>query len=241
LFTDILGLRVFSGSVDQIPYLTEGKVLINTINPRVFTISRENKLLKTAFEKTEYLIEDGQYFAFAPLLLQGKMISKISGTKVFYHLMRRANENRGKVFLLGSTEKVLRLMKERAIKDYPNVKIESLSPPYRESFTKEENNEIIEQINNFVPDIVFVGMTAPKQEIWAYQNKEYVNAHIICAVGAVFDWYAGVLKQPEDIWVKLGLEWFIRTIRRPEILKRYPDYLYFFWLVFLNLIKIRKD
>jgi N-acetylglucosaminyldiphosphoundecaprenol N-acetyl-beta-D-mannosaminyltransferase len=100
---------------------------------------------------------------------------------------------------------------------------------------------MITAINSFSPDILFVGMTAPKQEIWAYQNKERTNARIICSVGAVFEWYARVKNAPGKIWVKLGLEWLIRTIRRPEILKRYPDYLMFFWLLFLNIIRIRRD
>jgi N-acetylglucosaminyldiphosphoundecaprenol N-acetyl-beta-D-mannosaminyltransferase len=132
-------------------------------------------------------------------------------------------------------------MKLRSSADYKNIEVEYFSPPYKDSFSDEENNEMLMAINRFSPDILFVGMTAPKQEIWAYQNKEKINARIICSVGAVFEWYAKVKKEPGKIWVKLGLEWLIRTIRRPEILNRYPDYLMFFWLLFLNIIRIRKD
>ena len=100
---------------------------------------------------------------------------------------------------------------------------------------------MIKVINQFNPDILFIGMTAPKQEKWAYEHKDKINANIICTVGNVFDWFADNQKRPGKIWIKLGLEWFIRTIRRPEILKRYPNVFKFFWILFLNIIRIRKD
>lgn len=241
MFIEVLGLNVFAGKVDDIPYDIDKKTLINTMNPRVFTISRRDEFLKEAFENTDYLIEDGQYFTVAPLVMKGKHISKISGTKVFYHLMREANKNSGRVFLLGASEDTLAKMKERAAREYENLTVATYSPPFKEEFTEADDAEMIRAINEFAPDILFIGMTAPKQEKWGHKYKDTVNARIICAVGAVFDWYAEVTKQPEDVWVKLGLEWFIRTVRRPEILKRYPDYLMFFWFVFLNRVGLRKD
>lgn len=241
MFVNVLGLNLYSGKVDQIPYETTSKVLINTMNPRVFTISRHNMLLKESFENTDFLLEDGQYFMLAPLFLRRKFVRKISGRDVFYSMMKRANQNNGKVFFLGASNETLEKMKLRSSEEYKNIKVHYFSPPFKESFTEEENNEIISAINSISPDILFIGMTAPKQEIWAYQNKEKINARIICSVGAVFDWYAGVRKEIGKFWIKIGLEWFIRTIYRPEILKRYPDTLLFFWLLFLNIIRIRKD
>ncbi len=241
MFVNILGFSLYSGTVEEIPYNSNKKILINTMNPRVFTISRRNELLKKAFENTDYLIEDGQYFALAPLLLRGKYVRKVSGQDVFYSMMTKANNNKGKVFLFGASKDTLERMKLRASMDYKNIQVEYFSPPFKDSFSIEENHEMIKTINDFSPDMLFIGMTAPKQEIWAYQNKEKINARIICSVGAVFEWYARVRKEPGKIWVKLGFEWLIRTIRRPEILKRYPDYLMFFWLLFLNIVRIRKD
>lgn len=241
MFVNILGFSLYSGTADQIPYDTKKKILINTMNPRVFTISRHNELLKKAFENTEYLVEDGQYFTLAPLLLKGKYVRKVSGSDVFYSMMDKANNYKGKVFFLGASKDTLEKMKLRSSADYKNIQVEYFSPPYKDCFSDEENNEMLMAIKRFSPDILFVGMTAPKQEIWSYQNKEKINARIICSVGAIFEWYARVKKEPGKIWVKLGLEWLIRTIRRPEILNRYPDYLMFFWLLFLNIIRIRKD
>jgi N-acetylglucosaminyldiphosphoundecaprenol N-acetyl-beta-D-mannosaminyltransferase len=155
--------------------------------------------------------------------------------------MNLANNNGWKVFFLGSSENTLSKIKERTNSDYPNIKVEAYSPPFKKEFTDHDNKLMIDKINSFNPDILLVGMTAPKQEKWVFQNKEKINARIICSIGAVFDWYAGNQKQPEKIWVNLGLEWFIRTIRRPEILKRYPAVFKFFWILMLNIIKIRRD
>jgi len=241
MFIKILGFNLYTGTADQLPYDSNKKILINTMNPRVFTISRRNEELKKAFENSEYLVEDGQYFALAPLLLKGKYVKKVSGPDVFYAMMDKANNNYGKVFLLGSSRDTLEKMKLRASVDYKNIRVEYFSPPYKDSFSDEDNSEMLSAINKFSPDILFIGMTAPKQEIWSSQYKDKIDARIICSVGAVFEWYARVRKEAGKIWVKLGLEWFIRTIRRPEILKRYPDYLMFFWFLFLNILRVRKD
>jgi N-acetylglucosaminyldiphosphoundecaprenol N-acetyl-beta-D-mannosaminyltransferase len=241
MFVNVLGLNLFSGNADQIPFESNGKILINTMNPRVFTISRRNEPLKKAFENTDYLVEDGQFFALAPLLLKGKYVRKVSGTDVFYSLMGKADNFHSKVFFLGSSNDILEKMRLRTSIDYKKIKVCCYSPPYKDAFSEQENIEIVNAINNFEPDVLFVGMTAPKQELWSFCNKELINARIICSVGAVFEWYAKVRKEPGKLWVKFGLEWLVRTIDRPEILKRYPDYLLFFWLLFLNLIHIRRD
>ena len=170
-----------------------------------------------------------------------KRVKKISGTDCFYHFLDRANKIKGRVFFLGSGIDTLEKIEKRSKTEYPSINTAVYSPPFKDVFSTEDNEKMINAINKFKPDILFVAMTAPKQEKWAYFNKEKVDAKIICTVGNVFDWYAGNQKQPEKIWVKLGLEWFIRTIRRPEILKRYPNVLYFFWILFLNIIRVRKD
>ncbi|MGZ4099221.1 MAG: WecB/TagA/CpsF family glycosyltransferase, partial [Bacteroidia bacterium] len=65
-----------------------------------------------------------------------------------------------------------------------------------------------------------IGLTAPKQEKWAYENREFLNVPIISTIGNVFDWYAGNSKRPSKIWIKLRLEWLARIFIRPEIFRR---------------------
>ena len=75
-------------------------------------------------------------------------------------------------------------------------------------------------INNFKPDILFVGMTAPKQEKWVFVNKENIDANTIVSVGAVFDFYAGTVRRSSPFWIKLGLEWLPRFLREPKRLAK---------------------
>ena len=145
------------------------------------------------------------------------------------------------MFLLGSTEHTLTLMRERMAKDFPNVKVDTYSPPYKSVFSEEDNRKMRKAINNFEPDVLVIGMTAPKQEKWAYQNKPYCNFHVSIAVGNVFDWYAGNTKRPNIFWQKIGMEWLIRIFYRPEIFSRnIGNQMRFFRHLALDLLHIRK-
>jgi N-acetylglucosaminyldiphosphoundecaprenol N-acetyl-beta-D-mannosaminyltransferase len=238
-YESVLGLKIFNSRLNDISL--SQKNIINTISPTSYTMALNDPIFFNALKESDILLLDGQYFALAPLLLNGKIVRKQSGTDCFYHVMNAANIHGWKVFFLGSLENTLSKIKQRTNSDYPNIKVEAYSPPFKKEFTNRDNKSMIDKINSFNPDILLVGMTAPKQEKWVFQNKEKINARIICSIGAVFDWYAGNQKQPEKIWVNLGLEWFIRTIRRPEILKRYPAVLKFFWILMLNVMRIRRD
>jgi len=159
----------------------------------------------------------------------------------FRCFMKKANEIGGKVFFLGSSEKTLDLIKEKAKIEYPKIRIETYSPPYKQEFSDEDNKKMIDAINKFAPHLLCVGMTAPKQEKWAYKHYKHLNANVTITIGQVFDWFAGTMDAPNPIWTKLHLLWFIRTVKRPDILKRYPMIFKFFWHLFLNIIHIRND
>lgn len=88
--------------------------------------------------------------------------------------------------------------------------------PFKEKFSDKENRDIINCINALTPDVLFVGMTAPKQEKWAYEHFEKINAKHVCCIGAVFDFYAGTIERPPQWMIKLGLEWLGRLIKEPR-------------------------
>jgi N-acetylglucosaminyldiphosphoundecaprenol N-acetyl-beta-D-mannosaminyltransferase len=92
---------------------------------------------------------------------------------------------------------------------------------------------MVEAINTFNPDVLFVGMAAPKQEKWAYAHKERLNTNFICCIGAVFDFYARTVERPSSFLISLGLEWFGRLVSEPKRLwKRYLYYgPIFLWLM----------
>jgi N-acetylglucosaminyldiphosphoundecaprenol N-acetyl-beta-D-mannosaminyltransferase len=216
--TDILGYEVFSGDLSQID--TRRKQLLNTFSPNSYGVALTDQEFKTALKNTDVLVLDGIGIAIGSMLLHGKNIKKIAGQDCFDFLMARANEKGWKVFFLGSSKATLQKIFARAKKEYPNIEVSGYSPPFRQAFSDEENKEMVDAINAFQPEVLFVGMTAPKQEKWAYQHRDQVNVRIISTIGNVFDWYAGNSKRPASIWIKLRLEWLVRIFLRPEIFRR---------------------
>ncbi|HTF27722.1 MAG TPA: WecB/TagA/CpsF family glycosyltransferase [Flavitalea sp.] len=236
---NVLGYNVFNRTLSEIDF--SKKTLINTFSPNSYGIARNDKALENALKNTDLLVLDGMGIAIGSILLNGKNIKKIAGQDCFDFLMDKANANKWKVFFLGSSESTLAKIRTRAAHEYPLVKVGTYSPPFRTEFSREENEEMIMAINRFEPRILFVGMTAPKQEKWAYQFKEKINANVISTIGNVFDWYAGNSKRPASIWIKLRLEWFIRIFMRPEILKRNTkNQLRFFKDLLLHITHIQK-
>lgn len=100
---------------------------------------------------------------------------------------------------------------------------------------------MIEEINHSKPDVLFIGMSAPKQEKWSFKNRNALDVHVISTIGNVFDWYAGNSKRPGKLWISLGLEWFARIFIRPEILKRnLGNQMHFLWRLLLAVLCIKK-
>ena len=215
---NILGYNVFNSTLDKVSF--EGKTLLNTFSPNSYGLATKDPEFKEALKGTDILVLDGIGIALGSMLLHGKNINKIAGQDCFDYFAALANKNNQKVFFMGSTIETLNKIVSRLKKEYPNIRSSFYSPPYKPVFSEEDNNAIIDSINAFAPDILFVGLTAPKQEKWAYQNKDKINAKVISTIGNVFDWYAGNSSRPAKIWVKLRLEWLVRIFLRPEIFRR---------------------
>ena len=135
-------------------------------------------------------------------------------------MLEDANKHKKKVFYLGAAPNTLKLIEERMLKEYPNIKMSSYSPPYKAEFSESDSEKMISEVNNFKPDVLFVGMTAPKQEKWVTLNKENLNATITVSIGAVFDFYAGTVERSSPFWINIGLEWLPRLLKEPKRLWR---------------------
>jgi N-acetylglucosaminyldiphosphoundecaprenol N-acetyl-beta-D-mannosaminyltransferase len=236
---NVLGYKVFNSSLDKAFY--GDKTLINTMSPNSYGLACKDPLFKKALKNSDILVLDGIGIALGSILIHGKNIKKIAGQDCFDYFMSRANEQHWKVFFMGSSNDTLEKIKARAKREYPDVSTASYSPPFKQEFLQEENLAIINSINDFKPDILFIGLTAPKQEKWGYQHKELVNTKIISTIGNVFDWYAGNSSRPARIWVKLKLEWLVRIFLRPEIFWRNTgNQLKFCLDLFLHVTHIKR-
>lgn len=215
--------------------IPEGKVLINTINAHSFNVAQKDELFAEALANGDYLIPDGASIIKACRMLKAKSQPKerIAGWDLFAFEMDRISkrseerkvnsEKLGSMFkplrvmFMGSSEKVLAMIREKAAVDYPYLEVVTYSPPYKPEFSEEDNVAIIKAINDANPDLLWVGMTAPKQEKWTYQHWKELNIHChVGTIGAVFDFYAGTAQRAPKWWQEHSLEWLYRLIKEPR-------------------------
>ena len=118
---------------------------------------------------------------------------------------------------LGSSENVLALIRKNAAKVYPNLDVVTFSPPYKPEFSEEDSKAMLDAINAANPDLMWIGMTAPKQEKWTFSHWKEMNIHChVGTVGAVFDFFAGTVKRAPNWMQNSGLEWLFRLIQQPK-------------------------
>ncbi len=204
---------LFNESLDKIEH---SKVLISTLNAHSFNTVHKDAEFKAALKNSNVLLPDGIGVVWATKFLTGQRLKKIAGNDLFHYQMNRLDTYKGKCFFLGSSVDILQKISDKATLDYPNVQIYNYSPPFKSEFSVEDNNTMIEKINAVAPDVLFVGMTAPKQEKWAFHNFDKLNVGHICCIGAVFDFYAGTSKRAPKWMINIGLEWFYRLLSNPK-------------------------
>lgn len=236
---DIFGFSVYSDDLSAIP-IAGPCATVSTISPNSYGIATRDDDFMQALVGADYLVLDGVYFGLASIFLSGKTIRANQGPDVFHHFMRRLDACAGRAFFLGASEDTLAKMTARAARDYPAVAVNSFSPPYKPLFSDADNDDMLARVRAFAPDIVFIGMTAPKQEKWAHAHRHRITAHLAVSVGGVFDWYAGNEREVAPIWWKLRLVWLVRTIQRPEILRRYPMIFVFFGHLLLAILGLKR-
>jgi N-acetylglucosaminyldiphosphoundecaprenol N-acetyl-beta-D-mannosaminyltransferase len=231
----LIDYSIFNGNLNQIDFAK--KTLINTINQYSFCIAEQDAKFKAALLGSDILLPDGMAIVAAVRLLTGHKIKKIAGADIHLHLLQELEQKGGSCFYLGSSENTLLKITTRLSAAFPHIKVGTYSPSYRSEFSDADNQQMLKAVNTFQPDVLFVGMTAPKQEKWSYQHKEQLDAKIICSIGAVFDFYAGTVERPSPFWIKLQLEWFIRLVKEPK--RMWKRYLYY-GPVFIKLILTEK-
>ena len=214
----------------------EGKFLIDTVNAHSFVVARSDPAFAEAIMDADALLPDGISIVKACRWLKTKNapVEKIAGADLFAYEMEKLEAKGGTCFFLGSSPATLALIEKKAAEIYPHIYVKTYSPPFKPTFTPEENRAMVEAVNATDPDLLWVGMTAPKQERWLHEHWTELDIHCHAgAIGAVFDFFAGTVERAPQKWIDLGLEWLYRLIKEPRrTLRRYlinnPRFL---WLV----------
>jgi N-acetylglucosaminyldiphosphoundecaprenol N-acetyl-beta-D-mannosaminyltransferase len=201
------------------------KTIINTINQYSYCMAEEDLSFKTALVNSDILLPDGIGIVKACSFLNGISIDKIAGADIHKKLLNELNGVSGKCFYLGASNHTLGKISKRIGSEFSSITVGGYAPPFKKEFDIEDIVKMIEAINEFQPDVVFIGLTAPKQEKLAEIFRDTLDTKVICSIGAVFDFYAKTIERPSQFWIDLQLEWFIRLMKEPRRL--WKRYLYF--------------
>ncbi|MDA0266743.1 MAG: WecB/TagA/CpsF family glycosyltransferase, partial [Cyanobacteria bacterium] len=185
-------------------------------------------------------VPDGQPVRWAlNLLYQVGLNDRVYGPTLMLKLCERAAQHHIPIYLYGSRPEVLQALPHRLQHMFPQLIIAGMQPSDRRQVSEQEQATIIESIRATGAQLVFVGLGCPRQEIWVYENRDRLSMPAI-AVGAAFDFHAGLIPQAPPWMQKRGLEWLFRLLQEPRRLwRRYiffnPLYIFCFTLQYLRL------
>jgi N-acetylglucosaminyldiphosphoundecaprenol N-acetyl-beta-D-mannosaminyltransferase len=186
-------------------------------NPHSFTVADRDPVFKSALREADAVVADGVGVKIAANLCGRTLGPRITGIDYFRALMSALNR-RGdaRVAYFGSQASVLDKLVARGGAAFPRVKVvKAISPPYGD-WSADANQNFIDQINESQPDVLWVGMTAPKQEKWVRANLHLLQCGAVGSIGAVFDYFAGTVRRAPEWVCGMGLEWAYRLSREPK-------------------------
>src|SRR5690606_709595 len=138
------------------------------------------------------------------------------GPDFFRETMVATNQKEIKHFFCGGKDGIAEELKKVCETKFANFNVVgTFSPPFRE-MKDDELKELAAKINALNTNIVWIGLSTPKQEIFAYSLSKFTNVNFICTVGAAFDFHTGKVKQAPSWVQKMGLEWFFRLLMEPK-------------------------
>ena len=163
---------------------------------------------------------DGMPMVWAGHRAGAAHMTRVYGPDLLLELLERAAQRGWSSYFYGGAEHVPGLLADRMTQRFPGLRVAgTCSPPFR-PLTPEEDAHIVEQINAAAPDIVWVGLSTPKQERWMAAHVGRLDAPVLIGIGAAFDIHAGLVPQA-PVWMqRRGLEWLYRLAREPRRLWR---------------------
>ncbi len=202
----------------------------------------QQKTMRDAVNNAGMATPDGM-----PLVWLGKRaglgsVSRVYGPDLMLHLCQLSALRGYTQYFYGGADGIPEKLARNLQARFPELKVAgAYSPPFRE-LTMAEDEEIIDRINKAKPDVVWVGLGTPKQDLWMASHRRKIHAPVLIGVGAAFDFHTGQVRQAPRWMQQAGLEWFFRLLMEPRRLwRRYLLYNpWFLWLVFLQQTGLRK-
>ncbi len=194
--------------------------------------------LKELLNRGDLVAPDGMPLVWLGKL-RGREMTRCYGPDSMLAIIDKAQANGSTHYFYGGAEGVPELLRDELLKRYPEMKVVGMySPPFR-ALTPEEDEAIVQQINDTNADFVWIGLGSPKQDRWVADHRDRLNAAAVLAVGAAFDYNAGLLRDAPSWMQRSGLQWLFRLVTEPRRLwKRYTvSNVRFLWLLGVDTAK----
>ncbi|GII89096.1 hypothetical protein Ssi03_70860 [Sphaerisporangium siamense] len=203
---------------------------IGVVNAAKAVRMRQDPALRESVVSCDLVVADGQAVVWASRILGRPLPERVAGIDLFTSLMEEGARRGHRAYFLGARQEVLDRVVERVTAAYPGLVVAGARNGY---FTDDEAPFVAAEIGASRPDLLFLGMTSPKKEIFCARYADDVKAGVIHGVGGSFDVFAGKVRRAPAVWQKLGLEWMYRFLQEP--LRLGPRYLStntrFAWMV----------
>jgi N-acetylglucosaminyldiphosphoundecaprenol N-acetyl-beta-D-mannosaminyltransferase len=200
------------------------KFYVCTVNAYQTVKASEDKMFLKVLNDAAIVIPDGMPLVWYSRLLKKPVSERISGYDFFCNFSKIASKKKYSYFFFGGkSDAVLEKIKHRLKKEFSNIKVTgSICPPIMDSFPDEYDDYVTSTINKCRPDILWVGVSAPKQEKWIYKNIGRLNIKMAFGIGAAFNFYANTVRRAPAWMQRVGLEWLYRIHKEPKrLFKKY--------------------
>ncbi len=189
---------------------------VYTPNVHHYYIFNSQPDFRTAYEAADLVLLDGMPLVWSARVLLGIRTEKISGSDIFFDLLCRAVSEQLRVFLLGGAPGIAERAVERTgFGHLIGSQVFCHSPPLGFDSSLGENRKVIELISEAKPNILFVGLGAPRQELWIDRHRNEIGAGVSLGVGGSFDFAAGRIPRAPRWMQRTSLEWLYRLSREP--------------------------
>lgn len=219
----ILGISVSKMNMQEtVQYLTEAiqhntSHQVVTINPIMVMLALDDPRFMAAFTQADLVIPDGTGIVWAANRQGNPVQERVAGYDLLHELMQTGMNHHWKVYLLGASPDVVKEAAARLQDLYPGIEVVGHRDGY---FSLEDSEQVIDEIRQAAPHILFVANTPEKQDLWIHEQRDQLDIPVMMGVGGSFDVIAGKVKRAPKLFQKLRLEWFYRLVLEPTRFKR---------------------
>jgi N-acetylglucosaminyldiphosphoundecaprenol N-acetyl-beta-D-mannosaminyltransferase len=193
------------------------RMLIGVVNAAKIVKLRQDELLRSSLLACDVLLADGQSVVWASRLLGQALPERVAGIDLFQQLLALADREQHSVYFLGARREVLGAMQADVTRRFPHLTVAGSRDGY---FEAGQSATVADDIRRSAADMLFLGMTSPKKEIFLGTYGDSLGIPVLHGVGGSFDVLAGITKRAPVRWQRLGLEWLYRLLQEPARLSR---------------------